>query len=120
MTIRFLAPLALLAAPVLAAPPAKTPSAWTVNKGASQLGFRSSMGGQAFSGGFRRWDARIVFDPQALDRSSVTAVIDTGSATTGDSSRDEALPTDDWFGVGRFPRATFTATSPIGNRTSDW
>jgi polyisoprenoid-binding protein YceI len=29
------------------------------------------------------------------------------SADTGDSGRDESLPTGDWFATQRFPRATF-------------
>lgn len=111
---------ALLAVALTAtAAPAGPPPAWGVNQAASELGFRASMGGQGFAGRFRRWTARIRFDPAALDRSSVTATIDTGSAVTGDATRDESLPQADWFAATRFPRATFTATrfrSLGGNR----
>lgn len=104
-------PQTLIAAP--AKPPAKaaagTGSNWNVDKGASRVGFRSSFGGGAFDGVFRRWDARIQFDPKALDKSSVVASIDLASAATGDDSRDQALPTPDWFFTGKFPRATFSA-----------
>ena len=31
------------------------------------------------------------------------------SAATGDATRDEALPTADWFATTLFPRATFTS-----------
>ena len=96
----------LVAAPAIAATPAPQ---WTVNKPASKLGFVGAMNGQSFNGLFRGWDARIQFDPKSLATSSVTAVIDTGSAATGDSTRDEALPTADWFSAAVFPRATFTA-----------
>lgn len=105
-----LAPLALviaMSAPVSAAP-APAP-AWTVNKAASKLGFTGTMNGQAFNGTFRRWDAAIRFDPKSLATSNVTAVIDMGSAATGDQTRDEALPTPDWFSAAAFPRATFAA-----------
>ena len=94
----------------IAVPAVAQPSQWIVARPASQIGFRSSMGGAAFAGSFRRWDARIAFDPAALDRSSVVTVIDLGSATTGDASRDQSLPTADWFNVARFPRATFAAS----------
>jgi polyisoprenoid-binding protein YceI len=94
----------LTTAPAHAAVPA-----WTLNKQASKLGFTGAMNGQSFSGAFRRWDARIRFDPKALNQSSVTAVIDTGSAGSGDQTRDEALPTADWFWAAAFPRATFQA-----------
>ena len=94
---------ALLAVPAIAAPA----PAWTVDKAASRIGFQGAMNGQGFAGGFGRWDAKIAFDPNNLAASQVTAVIDTGSAKTGDQTRDEALPTDDWFSVKVFPRATF-------------
>ncbi|MBV8683737.1 MAG: YceI family protein [Caulobacteraceae bacterium] len=101
--------LALIAALLVAAPAFAAAPAWTVNKPASKLGFTGAMSGQSFNGAFRRWDARIQFDPKALNQSSVVAVIETGSAVTGDQTRDEALPTADWFSVAAFPRATFQA-----------
>jgi polyisoprenoid-binding protein YceI len=94
---------------LIAAAPVPAPSRWTVDKKASQLGFASSFAGQAFQGRFQRWEARIQFDPAALDRSSVVAVVDLASASTGDTARDQSLPQADWFDTGRFPRATFTA-----------
>ncbi len=97
---------ALLAAPATAAPPA-----WTVDKAASRLGFRSSFGGEAVQGAFRRWDAQISFDPKALAASKAVVTVDMASAATGDQSHDQALPTADWFDVAHFPRATFTTTS---------
>ncbi len=102
-----LAAIVLVAAPAFAAP---APS-WTIDKARSQVAFVASMNGQAINGSFRRYDARIAFDPANLAGSSVTAVIDTASAATGDTSRDESLPTPDWFNVKAFPRATFQSKS---------
>ena len=100
--------LSLLAAPVSAAAPAHAPH-WTVDKAASQLGFRATMSGAAVDGRFNRWDATIVFDPQNLNASRISAVIDLASAVTGDATRDEALPSSDWLGVRAHPRATFVS-----------
>ena len=101
--------VAVCAAPVAAfAAPAP---AWTVDKAASAIRFTSSMGGESFTGAFRRWDADIRFDPANLAGSSVTASIDTTSAATGNSDRDQALPTPDFFAAAKFPRATFIAHS---------
>lgn len=97
-----LAPVASFAAPA---------PLWSVDKAASHLGFASSFSGTGFTGAFRRWDATIRFDPRNLAGSSVTATIETGSAVTGSPDRDQALPTDTFFAAGRFPRATFAATS---------
>lgn len=108
---------AAIAAPALAATAAKpaAPAAavttWTVDKTASKLSFKSSAGGEAFEGTFRRWDAQIAFDPKNLAASKVNVSIDMTSAATGDASRDEMLPTPDWFDAKKFARATFTSTS---------
>ncbi len=87
------------------------PSQWTVDKAASKLGFRSTFAAQPVEGTFRRWDAQISFDPKALAASKAVVSVDMVSAATGDSGRDQALPTRDWFDAARFPRATFTTTS---------
>lgn len=96
-----LAAAAVIASPVLARP-------YVVDKSASRLGFTGTMGGAAFQGTFRRWDASIDFDPNNLPGSRATVTVDMASATTGDGTRDEAMPSSDWFAVQRFPRATFT------------
>ena len=99
--------LAATAAPHALAAPAK----WTVDRAASRLGFRTAFAGQAVRGSFRGWDADIAFDPKALAASKATVTVQVASAITGDPSKDEALPTADWFDVAHFPRATFTTTA---------
>lgn len=98
--------LGLTAAVVLALPASARP--YVVDKSASRLGFTATMGGQPFQGSFRRWDAAIDFDPANLPASRATVTVDMSSASTGDGTRDEALPSSDWFASGRYPRATFT------------
>jgi polyisoprenoid-binding protein YceI len=95
--------IVLIAAPAFAV----TAPAWTIDRTKSQVAFAASMNGQAINGRFRRFDARVAFDPTNLAGSRVTAVIDIASATTGDTSRDQSLPTPDWFNIKAFPRATF-------------
>jgi polyisoprenoid-binding protein YceI len=90
-------------------PAAAAPASWTVDKGVSYLGFTGAMSGQPFSGNFGSWNAEIVFDPNDLSASHVTATVDMASAKTDDQTRDEALPTEDWFAVNAFPRATFAS-----------
>lgn len=99
--------LAATGAPHAFAAPAK----WTIDKAASRLGFRTTFAGQAVRGAFRSWDADIAFDPKAPAASRATVTVQVASAATGDPSKDQALPTADWFDVARFPRATFTTTA---------
>lgn len=99
----------LILVAVAGAARARPAPSWTVDKAASAVRFASTMNGEAFSGSFRRWDAVIAFDPSNMAASSVTASIDTASATTGDPDRDQALPTAAFFAATRFPRAIFAA-----------
>lgn len=95
----------IMSVPAMAAP---APN-WVVDAG-SKVGFVAAMNGQAINGTFRRFTARIAFDPGNLAGSSVLATIDMGSAATGDQTRDEALPSADWFSAKVFPQATFAST----------
>ncbi len=97
------------AAPTDAAIPPQA-AAWAVDYPRSQLRFSAVMNGAPFAGSFARWTAQISFDPARLAQSRVVARIETASARTGDASRDEALPTGDWFAARQFPAATFTSS----------
>ena len=108
MTVRLPIVLLALLAPGLAL---AAPAPWTVDKATSSLRFSSSMGGEAFSGVFRRWDADIRFDPADLAHSSVAVTVDTASANTANSDRDQALPTPAFFNTAAFPKATYVARS---------
>lgn len=101
--------LALLAAP-MAASAAAPSNAWVVDKAKSALAFRGTLEGTPFDGTFRRWDAQITFDPKKLAASKVVVTIDTASAFTNNPDRDQTLPTDEFFAVKRFPKATFVST----------
>jgi polyisoprenoid-binding protein YceI len=96
--------LALIAPTICLAAPS-----WTIVAAESSLGFQTSQAGGAIEGSFKRFDARIAFDPADLATSHVEVSIDIASVTTSVAERDQELPKSDWFDVTRFPRATFTA-----------
>ena len=89
---------------------------WVVDKAASRLTFRGAVSGQSFDGVFKKWDAQIAFDPKNLKASHVAVTIDMPSVVTGDPTRDQMLPSGDWFAVQRFPKASFVAAmiTPAG------
>ena len=95
---------------VLPATVQAAPARWSVDAG-SKLGFTGKMSGEAFNGVFRSWSAQIAFDPKDLAGSKAEVVVNIASAATGDADRDQALPTDDWFAAGKFPKATFVTRS---------
>ncbi len=101
-------------APTAHKPAAGMPAAapvWTVDKPASRLGFRATANGVGFDGQFRTWDAQIAFDPKNLKASHVMVSVTMASVITGDPTRDQMLPTADWFEVSRFGKSTFETTS---------
>lgn len=86
---------------------------WIVDKSASRLEFTATQTGKAFTGEFEKFDASIDFDPDNLEETSISVVVETGSARTGDRQRDDALPTGDWFAVKAFPEATFVSDDVV-------
>lgn len=104
------APTPVPVAPAPAASPnvPGQPIRWAVAPG-STLGFATAFSGAPIEGRFQRWSADIVFDPEALDRSSVRVEIEVASADTGDRQRDEVLPSGDWLDAASHPKAVFAA-----------
>jgi polyisoprenoid-binding protein YceI len=98
-----------LAALLLGAGCAQAAPAWTTYAARSRLGFTATQAGGDFDGTFRRFDARIAFDPSDLAGSRFEVVIETGSADTGDADRDALLDGSEFFAVARWPTARFTA-----------
>ncbi len=53
----------------------------------------------------------ILFDAQAPEKSSVTAVIKSASLTTDNAQRDKHLNSPDFFDTGKYPEIRFQSTS---------
>jgi polyisoprenoid-binding protein YceI len=91
--------------------------AWVVDKAASRVEFSGTQTGKSVTGRFESFDATILFDPDDLGAAMIDAVIDTGSAKTGDRQRDAALPGAEWFAANIFPSARFVsdAVTQVGD-----
>jgi polyisoprenoid-binding protein YceI len=83
------------------------------------LGFSGTQTGSKFQGKFSRFDAQIVLDPDHVEGGHITATVDLGSAATGDTQRDTALPGKDWFDTTAHQNAVFTsdAVRKVGTNT---
>jgi cytochrome b561 len=81
--------------------------AWTLDPTHSTLRFRATQQGEAFEGGFGRFDTQINFDASTPDAISIGATIDTASVSTENAERDSAIIMPEWFHVERFPQARF-------------
>lgn len=111
MTTRTTALLAFTAALGLAlAGPACADAAAKLLPAQSQIVFVSKQLGVPVEGQFKRFDAQIDFDPRKPETGRIALTIDTGSAAIGVPETDAELPKPEWFGVAKFPKATFEST----------
>jgi polyisoprenoid-binding protein YceI len=99
------------ASPAEAAETAGAAMEWTIDYGASRLGFTATQTGNDFQGRFEKFDAKIIFDPVDLSTASIDVDIDMSSVRTGDRQRDVALPGKEWFDAKAYPIAKFVSAN---------
>lgn len=101
--------LTLLFAALLLPMPAHAKT-WTTDYAKSRISFSGKQNDQSFNGLFRKYQVTINFDPEHPEKGKISAIIDIGSVTTGNSELDGYLPQNDWFNTKLFPRAEFAST----------
>ena len=84
---------------------------WIIDPARSRLGFSGTQTGAHFEGRFTRFSATVAFDPDHPEASLVSVDVDLSSAKSGDTQRDSALPSKEWFDVAHYPRARFVTSS---------
>lgn len=77
----------------------------------SEVVFQVKQMGVPVEGRFRKFSAQVAFDPKQPETGSVALQVDTASATMGAAEIDVELPKPVWFGVARFPQASFQSTA---------
>lgn len=87
-----------------------TATAWTIDSGASSIGFSGTHAGTAFKGRFERWEGQVWFDPRDLAGSKAVITVHTTSARTGDPTQEGSLQGAEWFDPAQYPTARFEAT----------
>ncbi len=99
-----------VAALMLALPFAAFAQQWKVDFAHSALTFTGTYQGERFEGRFKRFDAKIDYDPAQLASAKFDVTIDIASVDTANAERDQALPGKDFFDIAQFPRAHFVTT----------
>lgn len=103
--------LVLLCALVPALSARAEPSEWRLDHAHSQVFFTvSHLGFTEMLGQFRKFDAKLLFDPTDWTRSSVEATIDAASVDMNHEGLNEHLRNEDFFHVERFPTLSFRST----------
>ena len=80
----------------------------------SDISFVTKQMGVPLEGHFKKFDAQISFDTAKPETAKIAFSIDTGSATMGAPESDSELPKPTWFGVAKFPQASFQSSSVKG------
>ena len=101
--------LSVLVALICCASAAAEPNRWTIDYGASRIGFTAEQAQASFEGAFATFDAEVRFDPEALTESRVRVSIDTASIATANKERDDILKGTGWFESDTFKAAEFAA-----------
>ena len=86
---------------------AAAPPTYAADPAHSSLGFAGTQAGAEFKGVFRKFSARVAFDPARLSASRIEVQIDTGSEDTQDGERDATLRSADFFDVAHHAQATY-------------
>ena len=94
--------LVLFAAPAFAADYVQAPG--------STLVFASNYQGETFTGRFGSFTTTMSFDPKQLATSKLDVAIQLAGTQTGNKDRDDTLVSADFFNVGKFAQARYTAT----------
>lgn len=97
-----------------------TVSAWAatyeIDPAHSSVGFKIGHLVSKVRGEFNRFQGTIEFDPEKVENSSVTAVIDPSSIDTHIEDRDNHLRGADFFDVQKFPEITFVSKRIEGDK----
>ena len=117
-----LSAIALSAALSLAALSPAAAAPYVLDKSHAHIKFSvDHLGFSTTHGQFRKFDAQINFDPDAVEETQVRFTIDAASVDTFWEARDEHLRKADFFDVENHPEIVFESTSvkPTGADTAD-
>jgi polyisoprenoid-binding protein YceI len=102
-------PLLLAAAAVLI--PQAAAADWAIDRAHSQILFSvNHLGFADVAGFFRTFDGEVSFDPDDLEATEVSLVIDAASVDTLWEERDEHIRASDFLDVANHPEITFVST----------
>jgi polyisoprenoid-binding protein YceI len=76
----------------------------------SQITFVSKQMGVPVDGGFKRFQAQLVFDPAKPEAGKINLVLDLASIDAGAKEANDEVVGKNWFNVKTFPHATFVAS----------
>ena len=78
---------------------------------ASNITFVSKQMGVPVEGGFKKFAAKIVFDPAKIEQANANVEIDMASIDTGSADANHEVATVGWFNSKNFPQESFVSSA---------
>jgi polyisoprenoid-binding protein YceI len=116
MIVRPLLPAALFAVLACTAVPALAQHVTAIDPAKSEIKFVSKQMNVPVDGRFRKFSAKIDFDPARPAASKAEIEVDLNSVDTGSDEADSEVKSKGWFNIAVFPSARFvsSAVKPTG------
>ncbi|MEN7343943.1 MAG: YceI family protein, partial [Pseudomonadota bacterium] len=84
--------------------------AWQIDYSQSTIAFTAEQAGANFTGEWRDWQATLMFDREALEKSRFDVTVQIDGVDTKDDERDATLKDAEWFNAEAFPAVQFVAS----------
>lgn len=117
----FVRPAVCAAAVCLASISEAAPETYKIDPVHSSITFKVRHLFSFVTGKFTKFDGTFTIDPDAPDKSIVSATVETASIDTANAKRDEDLKSPNFFDASKFPEITFKSKTvrPTGKDTGD-
>ena len=76
----------------------------------SEIGFTSKQMGVPVDGKFRKFDAKVAFDPKKPEAANIAFSVDLASVSLGVAETEAEIAKPDWFDTKKFPQAQFQSS----------
>ena len=77
----------------------------------SEIAFTSKQMGVPVDGKFRKFDAKVAFDPKKPEAANIGFTIDLASVSLGAAETEAEVVKPDWFDTRKFPQASFQSSA---------
>ena len=76
----------------------------------SEIAFTSKQMGVPVDGKFRKFDAKVAFDPKKPETANIAFSVDLASVSLGVAETEAEIAKPDWFDTKKFPQAQFQSS----------
>ncbi len=86
-------------------------ASWEIIENKSKLEFSASQGASIIKGAFKKFNGKIDFDPNIIDKGSIEIEVDIASIDMSFTEALETVKTENWLASSSFPKAIFKSNN---------